>query len=223
MSFCSRVPSPDVIELASLFAFVPAALVIITVPGPDAVYVLTQSIKSGRRVGLSAGLGVASGILVHTTAAILGLAALLRTSALAYAVVKYVGGLYLLYLGVHLFRNDEEVDVDVESLDGDRSPVQAYQKAVVVNVSNPKVAVFVLAFFPQFVPAQANVTLQMSLFGVLYAVLTFSYLSGVTLFAAQVRRRLLDSTLARRAVQYASGSVLLGVGAKLVLESRPTP
>nr|WP_223301510.1 LysE family translocator [Haladaptatus sp. R4] len=148
------------VEISNLLAFVSAALVLVVAPGPDSIYVLTQSLKSGRLAGLSAGFGVASGVLVHTTAAVLGLAALLRTSALAYTVVKYVGVLYLLYLGVQMFRSDDEFDVDVEALDGERSPVEAYKKAVVVNVSNPKVAMFVLAFFPQFIPARANVTVR---------------------------------------------------------------
>lgn len=211
------------IELSTLFTFVPAALAVVVAPGPDTIYVLTQSLKSGRLAGLGAGLGVATGILVHTTAAILGLAALLKTSAVAYTVVKYVGALYLIYLGVQLFRTGEEFDVDVESSTSDGSPSQAYKKAVVVNVSNPKVAVFVLAFFPQFISAQANATLQMSTLGVLYAVLSLAYLSGVTFFAARVRHWLLDSSRTQRIVQYVSGSVLVGFGAKLALETRPSP
>lgn len=210
------------IEPSRLLAFLSAATVVVLAPGPDTVYVLSRSLTSGRLAGLGAALGVAGGILVHTTAAVLGLAALLRASPLAYAVLKYVGALYLIYLGLLTLYRDEEFDPPVGTVDGDGSPLRAFRRAVVVNVSNPKVAVFVLAFFPQFVPAGTNVPLQMSMLGVLYALLSLCYLGGVTLFAAQVRRRLLDSSRARRAIRYASGSVLLGVGLALALESRPT-
>ncbi|ERG91833.1 MAG: putative threonine efflux protein [Haloquadratum walsbyi J07HQW1] len=212
------------IELSTLLTFVPAALVIIISPGPDTLYVLTQSIKSGQGAGLSAGLGTASGVLVHTTAAVFGLAALLETSGLLYTIIKYLGVLYLFFFGVQMLRNDDEFNMDVDALDDHNDSVmESYKKAVVVDISNPKVAVFVLAFFPQFIPSQANVTLQMILLGVLYAILRLSYLSGVTLFTAHAQRKLLESPLTRRAVRYANGSVLLGFGAKLAFEKRPLP
>lgn len=210
------------VDQSILLAFVPAALVVIMAPGPDTIYALTQSIKSGRIAGLVAGFGTATGVIVHTTAAVLGLSALLQTSALAYNIVKYVGVLYLVYLGVQMFRDDEEFELETALVDEDRSLFEAYKKAVVVNVSNPKVAVFVLAFFPQFIPGGVNTTLNMLILGVLYATLSLTYLTGVALFAARVRHILLDSGLKRRLVQYASGSVLLGFGAKLALEKRPT-
>ncbi|KYH24247.1 arginine exporter protein ArgO [Halalkalicoccus paucihalophilus] len=102
------------IEFATLATFVPGVLAIIVAPGPDTVYTVTQSLKSGRSAGLITGFGTATGVLVHTTAAILGLAALLRTSALAYLVVKYVGAAYLLYLGVQMFRSDDQFDLQTD-------------------------------------------------------------------------------------------------------------
>ncbi|MGB9958763.1 LysE family translocator (plasmid) [Haloferax prahovense] len=207
---------------SSLLAFISAAVVVIMAPGPDTIYALTQSIKSGRIAGLVAGFGTATGVIVHTTAAVLGLSALLQTSALAYNIVKYVGVIYLMYLGIQMFRNDEEFELETALANEDRSLFEAYKKAVIVNVSNPKVAVFVLAFFPQFIPEGVNTTVNMSILGILYATLSLAYLTGVALFATRVRHILLGSRLKRRLIQYASGSVLLGFGAKLVLEKRPT-
>ncbi|WP_129116016.1 LysE family translocator [Halegenticoccus tardaugens] len=206
------------VELATLAAFVPAVLAIIIAPGPDTVYTVTQSLRGGRSAGFIAGLGTATGVLVHTAAAVLGLAALLRTSVLAYTVVKYVGAAYLLYLGVQMFRSDERFELQTNLAEQDYSLAESYRKAVVINVSNPKVAVFVLAFFPQFVPATANASLQMSILGMLYAGLSVLYLGGVALFASQVRHRLLHSDAIRKAVQYVSGSILVGFGVKLALE-----
>ena len=213
----------DAIDLAVLLAFIPAVLAIVVSPGPDSVYTLTRSLSGGRAAGVAAGLGTAIGVLVHTAAAVLGLSALLRTTAEAYLLVKYVGALYLVYLGVQLLRSDETFEIDAESGTDEQSLLGSYRRAVVINVSNPQVAVFVIAFFPQFVPPSANATLQLSILGVVYAALSFLYLGGVALFAGRVRHRLLDATLTRRAVQYASGSVLIGFGLKLALDDGPTP
>jgi threonine/homoserine/homoserine lactone efflux protein len=199
-----------------LLAFVPAVLAVVVSPGPDSVYTLTQSLSNGSRAGIVAGLGTATGVLVHTSAAVLGLSAILRTTAEAYLVVKYVGAAYLVYLGLRLLRSDEQFEVRADDREG--SLAESYRSALVINVSNPQVAVFVLAFFPQFVPPTANASAQLAVLGVVYAGLSFLYLGGVALFASRVRHVLLDSSLARRTLQYASGSVLIGFGVKLALE-----
>jgi threonine/homoserine/homoserine lactone efflux protein len=206
-------------DLTTLAAFVPAALAIVLAPGPDTMYVVTRSLGDGRAAGVVAGCGTATGVLLHTAAAVAGLAALLRASAAAYAVVKYVGAAYLCYLGVRLLLSDESFDVG--TAERTRSLAESYRRAVVINVTNPKVAVFVLAFFPQFVPAAADAPVQMSILGVVYAGLSLLYLAGVALFAGRVRTRLLDSARASRAIRYLSGSVLVGFGIRLVLDERP--
>ena len=206
-------------ELSTLTAFVPAALAVVLAPGPDTMYVVTRSLGDGRAAGVVAGCGTATGVLLHTAAAVAGLAALLRASATAYTVVKYVGAAYLCYLGVRLLLTDESFDPTPDGRT--RSLAESYRTAVAVNVTNPKVAVFVLAFFPQFVPASANAPLHMSALGVVYAGLSLLYLAGVALFAGRVRGRLLDSGRVQRAIQYLSGSVLIGFGVRLVLDEHP--
>jgi len=183
--------------------------------------VAAQFVADGRHgeSDVAAGLGTASGVLVHTAAAVLGLSALLRASETAYALVKYVGAAYLCYLGVRLLLSDERFDA-VET-GATRSLADSYRRAVVVNVTNPKVAVFVLAFFPQFVPAGGDAPVEMATLGLLYAGLSLCYLAGVACFAGRLRHHLLDSGRARRAVQYASGSVLIGFGLRLLLDEPP--
>jgi threonine/homoserine/homoserine lactone efflux protein len=206
-------------DLTTLAAFVPAALAIVVAPGPDTMYTVTRSLGDGRAAGVVAGCGTATGVLCHTVAAVAGLSALLRASAAAYTLVKYVGAAYLCYLGVRLLLSDGAFDPTPD--DRSRSLAGSYRRAVVVNVTNPKVAVFVLAFFPQFVPASANAPLQMAVLGVVYAGLSLVYLAGVALFAGRVRGALLESARARRALRYLSGSVLVGFGVRLVLDERP--
>ncbi|AXG06144.1 LysE family translocator [Haloplanus rubicundus] len=206
-------------ELSTLAAFVPAALAIVLAPGPDTMYVVTRSLGDGRAAGVVAGCGTATGVLLHTAAAVAGLAALLRASATAYTVVKYVGAAYLCYLGVRLLLSEGTFEPTPDGRT--RSLAESYRRAVAINVTNPKVAVFVLAFFPQFVPAAADASVQMSILGVVYAGLSLLYLGGVALFAGRVRTRLLDSARAGRAIEYLSGSVLIGFGVRLVLDERP--
>lgn len=205
---------------AALLAFVPAVLAIVVAPGPDTVYAVTAGLRTGRPGGLAAAAGTATGVLVHTTAAVLGLSALLRTSAFAYSLVKYVGAAYLVYVGIRMLLRGGEFDVD-DTTSGDRSLARTYRDAVGINVSNPKVAVFVLAFLPQFVPAGADATVHLSVFGALYALLSFAYLGVVGVFAGRARSLLLESPRVRRGVWYASGSVLVGFGLALALDERP--
>ncbi|MFC7186439.1 LysE family translocator [Halorubrum yunnanense] len=206
------------IDLPVVVAFVPAVMAVVVSPGPDSIYTIAQSLGGGRAAGVAAAVGTATGVLVHAAAAVVGLSALLRTTAEAYVLMKYVGAAYLVYLGVQLLRDDETFDIDESAGTEDRSVVGSYRRAVTINVTNPQVAVFVLAFFPQFVPATADATLQLSVLGVVYAGLSLLYLVGVALFADRVRHLLLDSMAGRRAVRYASGSVLVGFGLKLALD-----
>ncbi len=202
------------LSAATLAAFVPAVLAVVVAPGPDTVYAVTRSLGSGRAAGVAASLGTATGVLVHTGAAVLGLAALLRASETAYALVTYVGAAYLVYLGVRTLRREGEFEVTPDG--AGRSLRRSYREAVVVNVSNPKVALFVLAAFPQFVPADA--TAEMSLLGVVYAGLSLAYLGGVALFAGRVRGPLLESARTRRVLRHVSGAVLVGFGTTLALD-----
>ena len=207
------------LAIATLAAFLPAVLAIVVAPGPDTVYTVTASLQAGRTAGLAAALGTATGVLAHTTAAVLGLSALLRTSALAYALVKYVGAAYLVYVAIRTLRSDGDLALDDAA--ENRSLPRTYRDAVGINVSNPKVAVFVLAFLPQFVPAGADATLQLSALGALYAVVSLAYLGVVAVFAGRARHLLLEAPRFGRLVRYASGSVLLGFGVALALGERP--
>lgn len=215
----------QLIDPVVVLAFVPAVVAVVVAPGPDSVYTVTQSLSRGPTAGVVAGLGTATGVLVHTAAAVVGLSALLRTTAEAYLILQYAGAVYLASLGIRLLWRDEQFAARSgagSDSDSDGSSLfDAYRRALVINVSNPQVAVFVLAFFPQFVPPSANATLQLSVLGLVYAGLSFLYLGVIALVAGRVRQHLVGSPVMRRAVRYASGSVLIGVGVTLAFEQRP--
>jgi len=147
----SGIPSPETLET---FAVASAALILL--PGPNLIYIVARGIAQGRRAAYASALGVEVGTLVHITAAALGVSVILARSATAFTTVKLLGAAYLIYLGVKAFRGEDEIGV------GDEEPAAAshtrlFGRGIVVNVLNPKVAIFFLAFFPQFVdPGRAR-------------------------------------------------------------------
>ncbi|XVH32549.1 LysE family translocator [Haloferacaceae archaeon DSL9] len=207
---------PPLFEPSTLAAFVGASVALILSPGPDTAYVLTQGVGGGRRAGIAAAAGTSTGVLVHTTAAVLGLSLLLRTSAVAFAAVTYVGAVYLLYLGIRTIRGDEAFAVDEGGDDG-LDPREAYRNGAAVNVFNPQVALFFLAFLPQFASPAGNTSAQLLVLGGLYAAITLAYLGGVATAADAARRLLAESARASAGLKWLTGSVLIGFGLRLLV------
>lgn len=201
-------------NVAALSLFLGASVALIVTPGPDTMYVLTRGVERGRRAGVRAASGVSTGILVHTMGAVLGLSVLLRTSAVAYSAVKYVGAAYLLYLGVQTLRKEAAIELDRDE-SGD-----SFRQGVAVNVLNPKVALFFLAFLPQFAGTGSNTDARMAILGLAYAALTLVYLSALALAAHRVRGLVRESARVNRALQWLAGSVFVGLGLKLALPER---
>jgi threonine/homoserine/homoserine lactone efflux protein len=201
---------PDPSRLA---LFVGAALVLLVVPGPAVLYVVTQSIGQGRRAGLASTGGIFTGTLVHVAAATVGLSALLASSALAFDVVKYLGAAYLIVVGVRRLAGLERSDADAAQPPA-RSLRRLYRQGIVVNVLNPKTALFFLAFLPQFVdPSRGAAWAQILLLGLLFACLGFLSDGTWALVAGTLGERLQRSTRFPRIQRYVSGTVFVGLGA----------
>ena len=195
-----------------LALFVGAALALLAVPGPAVLYIVTQSIGGGRRAGLMCTLGIHTGTLVHVTAATVGLSALLASSALAFDVVKYLGAAYLVVVGIRRLTGLDRGREPEEPVP--RSRGSLYRQGIVVNVLNPKTALFFLAFLPQFVdPSRGTPWVQILVLGLLFAVL--GSLSDATwaLVAGTLGERLRRSTRFPAIQRYVSGTVFVGLGA----------
>jgi threonine/homoserine/homoserine lactone efflux protein len=193
----------------TLALFAAAALALIVVPGPAVLYVVAQSIDQGRRAGLVSATGIAAGGAVHIVAATVGLSALLVQSATAFEVVKLAGAAYLIYLGVRRL----VTRVTEEPFERERRPHRAlFRRGVVVNVLNPKTALFFLAFLPQFVdPDRGAAWLQIAIFGVTFVALALLSDSLYALAAGTAAHRLRGRAFA--AVQrWFSGSVFVVLG-----------
>ncbi len=203
------MPSPGV-----LLAFAAASIVLVVIPGPNIVYILTRSVGQGRRAGVVSTLGIESGILVHIAAAAVGLSSLIATSAIAFSIVKYAGAAYLIYLGIRTLMRPSQLD-PFRSSPPERLR-RVYRDAVIISVLNPKVALFFLAFLPQFVEPTAPIS-HLLVLGVVFFMIAFSldlaYAFAGGAISAWLRRR--PSRL--RWQRYGAGSVYLGLGAYAAL------
>jgi threonine/homoserine/homoserine lactone efflux protein len=195
-----------------LLLFVTAAMVLLLIPGPAVLYIVMRSVDQGRSAGLASSSGIATGSLVHVLAATLGLSALLVSSATAYSLVKYAGAAYLIFLGIKKLRERPAADVEMRHV----QPLplrRVYAQGVLVNVLNPKTAIFFFAFLPQFVsPLREHVTLQFLFLGMLFAVMGFVSDSIWALTAGSAAGWLRRNRKFMRNQHYFSGAVYMGLG-----------
>ncbi|MFI6811230.1 LysE family translocator [Nonomuraea sp. NPDC050328] len=204
-------------DFATLLLFSAMTMGILLVPGPAVVYIVTRSVTQGRVAGLVSVAGVHAGSLVHIVAAALGISAVLAASATAFTVVKILGVAYLLYLGVRtLLRKDA----------GETPELRVYSKrrlfweGFVVNVLNPKTALFFLAFLPQFVSTTEPILPQVLVFGGLWVGLGLLSDGAFAVLSSSLAGRLRSSQRARRRLDIGSGVIYLGMGAFLATASK---
>src|SRR5271168_4248559 len=194
----------------SLLWFVAGALLLLIIPGPAVTYILSRTIERGRAAGLVAVLGIVTGTLCHVVAATLGLSALLLSSALALPAVKYVGAVYIIYLGIRTLRRDREW---VEPARGDRRFARLFGEGMLVNLLNPKTALFFFGFLPQFVDlARGHASLQILELGVLFVLLSWCTDSAYAWIGGSVGKRIRGSARLRRAESNISGALLIALG-----------
>lgn len=195
----------------TLLVFLGASLVLLVTPGPAVFYIVARSIDQGRMAGMVSTLGVAAGSCLHIIAAALGISALLASSAVAFNVVKLIGAAYLIYLGVRKFLIPDRVETDVHV--EHRRLREIFVQGVIVNVFNPKTALFFLAFLPQFVDvSKGQVALQMILLGLLFALLGILSDGAYAIAAGSFGQWLKSHAGVLRAQRYFAGSVFIALG-----------
>lgn len=198
-------------ELSMLALFMVAALVLLITPGPAVLYIVARSIDQGRRAGIVSMLGIHVGTLFHVAAAALGLSALLVSSALAFNVVKYVGAAYLIYLGLRKLLAREELH-QPEVIET-RKLARIFYQGVLVNLLNPKTALFFFAFLPQFVnPGKGAVAGQILFLGFTFVVLGICSDGLYALLAGTMGHWLKGNLRFLRAQRYFAGTVYIGLG-----------
>lgn len=213
--------APVMPESSTLFVFTAAAMLLFIVPGPAVLYIVTRSLSQGRKAGLISVLGIHAGSLVHIIGAAIGLSALIAASATAFTAVRWAGAAYLIYLGVRTLRSDASLfRSDMQTPDAYR---RIFFQGMIVNVLNPKTAVFFLAFVPQFIdPERGSTTLQIAVLGTAF-VLAGLVSDGIYALAAGT----LGDWFAKRPAwrtgsKYAAGSIYLALGATAALSTTPS-
>ncbi|MCQ1536519.1 LysE family translocator [Methanosarcina sp. KYL-1] len=207
------------IEPSQLLYFVAASAALTLLPGPDILFVLTQSISQGKMAGVATASGLCTGVLAHTTAAALGVSAIVYQSALAFAVLKYAGAAYLLYLAWKALGESDQIlssgpvrETDVGAL---------YKRGIFMNLLNPKVALFFLAFLPQFVNLEAgSVPMQMIVLGIIFMVQAWLIFTVISVFAGTIGNKILERPGIGKYINWGKAGIFTAIGVQLAISHK---
>ncbi|MDQ1002571.1 RhtB (resistance to homoserine/threonine) family protein [Neobacillus niacini] len=209
--------------MENFYLFVLMCILLIILPGPDTAIATKNTVTVGRSGGLKTALGTCCALLIHTSAAVLGLSAIIVKSAVLFSVFKYVGAVYLIYLGIKTLwslRKKEEaasVEMDTKSKFTNKS---CFKQGFLTNILNPKVAVFFLTFLPQFVDTGSNTFIPFLVMGITYTVLTAIWFLLYVYLINQVSA-FMKKPKAQNIIEGMTGTILIGFGIKLALEKSP--
>lgn len=207
------------IPIDILLIFIVASAALAIAPGPDNIFVLTQSAVQGKKAGMAITLGLCAGLIVHITAVVLGVAAIFKTSELAFTILKIAGATYLVYLAWRAFQAaatqipmQSENPVDTKAL---------FIRGIIMNITNPKVAIFFLAFLPQFAdPSRGAISLQIIELGFIFMMTAFVIFSGIAWAAGWISNRIINSKRTQLVINRLAGTVFLLLACRLALSKQ---
>jgi len=207
------------LESSTFIYFLTASILLTLAPGPDILYLLTKSLSDGAKAGVTLACGLVSGIVFHTTLVMIGVAALIKSSAMAMLLLKIFGAAYLLFLAFGAFKSARAgKKISLPRAGGKFSSAALYKRGVLMNVLNPKVLLFFLAFLPQFVDLSADgASLRILFLGVVFAVQALIIFSGVAMFAGHVRKLILSKKNIGQLLSFVEAVVLALIALTLIL------
>jgi len=208
------------IDLPNLYMFIVASFILCLIPGPDNIYVLTQGMTKSKKAAFITALGLTTGLIVHTSAAAFGISVIFQTSEVAFNLVKYVGAAYLIYIAYQAFiHRNEPLDLSVQN--STKELKKLFFKGFVMNILNPKVSIFFLAFLPQFVtPENGNIPLQMIVLGLVFMALTIIVFSAIGVAGNMLSAKLIEKPSIVKYMNILTSLVLVALGLKLAFASR---
>ncbi|WP_419777250.1 LysE family translocator [Malaciobacter marinus] len=208
------------IELSNLYMFIITSFLLCIAPGPDNIYVLTQGMTKSKKAAIITTLGLCTGLIIHTSAAAFGISMIFKTSQIAFDIVKYLGVIYLLYIAYQVYKHrNEPLNLDTKASKKDLKAL--YFKGFLMNILNPKVSIFFLAFLPQFVSVQnGNVPLQMIILGLIFMALTIILFSLIGIAGNLLSEKLLNNPKIVKYMNILTSFVLVSLGVKLALSQR---
>lgn len=208
------------IDSSQLIMFIIASFLLCLAPGPDNIYVLTQGITKNKKAAIITSLGLATGLIVHTSFAAFGISVIFQTSQLAFDIVKYLGVMYLLYIAYQAFKyRNKSLSIDKKS--SQQQMKNLYLKGFIMNILNPKVSIFFLAFLPQFVDTTLpNVSLQMIMLGSIFMLITIFVFSMIGIAGNILSTKLKQNSSILKYMNIFTSFILIGLGIKLALTER---
>lgn len=206
-------------EISTLFAFLGAAIILTIMPGPDNLFVLAQSITQDKKAGIATSLGLCTGLLVHISAAVLGISAIIYQSTIIFSIVKFAGAAYLLYLAWQSFR--AKGDPFTLQQQNTQAYITLYKKGILMNILNPKVSLFFLALLPQFVnPTQGHVAFQMLILGIVFLVQALVLFSLFSIFAGKVRKLIIGQPAIAKRLNMIQGILFTFIGIQIAISKQ---
>lgn len=207
------------LDFETILLFITASSLLALAPGPDNLFVLTQSMSKGVKDGIFITLGLCSGLVLHTTAVAFGVAAIFQTSITAFNILKFIGAGYLLYLAYLSFKSNSKTKLDTHK--SSLSPFKLYKRGIIMNITNPKVSIFFLAFLPQFTnPTLGSVTMQIFTLGAIFILCALVIFSSIALVAGKLGSWFNRSPNAENMLNKIAGTVFAGLAIKLALSER---
>ncbi|MBF0709118.1 LysE family translocator [Alkalihalobacillus hwajinpoensis] len=206
-------------DITIILSFLLAAVLLTVMPGPDNLFVLAQSITQNKQAGIATSLGLCSGLLVHISAATLGISALLYQSTLAFSIVKFSGAAYLLFMAYEAFKDSGSAAKPLSQ--PSRPYFSLYRKGIVMNILNPKVSLFFLALLPPFVNQQANSpALQMLILGGVFILQAFLIFSAISFFAGKIAFYVVENHALARKFNLAKALLLALIGLQIAFSDQ---
>ena len=204
------------LPLETLIAFFTTSVLLAIIPGPDNIFVLTQSIFQGKKSGLIIMLGLCTGLIFHTLAVTLGVAVVFQTSIFAFTILKIIGAMYLLYLAWQIFKAGNQ-KIDTKNNNANIDYKKLYYRGIIMNITNPKVSIFFLAFLPQFTnPNLGSVPLQMLLLGILFLIAALLVFSLIAIFSAKLGKVINKSDKSQKILNKLVSLVFVALAIKLI-------
>jgi len=199
--------------------FLSAAILLNIAPGPDMLYLISKTMSQGKRVGFASILGLGTGALIHTLFVSLGISAIISTSVVVFKIIKYTGAAYLFYLGIKALLSGGIKFKENEKKEGDNSFLKSFSQAVIIDVTNPKVALFFMAFLPQFYRVNGtSKIIQFMTLGLIIILIGFIVESIIVLLSDKIAHLLKKKPIVSRVLDKVFGTVLIGLGIRLVVQ-----
>ena len=201
-----------------IIPFLTASILLTISPGPDIIYVLVQGMTNGKKYGIVTALGLVSGIIIHTSLVAFGISAIIKQSETLFLVIRLFGAGYLLYLAYRVYKSESDIKVGLENTDSRKDLISLYKRGFLMNVLNPKVAIFFLAFFPGFLWEPAgNTVIQFYILGFLFMLQALLIFSTVAILAGKISKYLSQHPRSGIVFKWVQITVFIGIGVFILI------